>query len=166
MRQREDGVEVRRIEQIRLLTLQPRPCEPALATRAMAVATAAWDEVDRAAEAAFVLGVTEFAGAALQQRAQDALLLGGHAVGLEVRAETGAEDRAELARRRRWFAAHGVAAGGGSSSSGLGMRPSRPAVTCKYRAVVVRLVCPSSRWTAVISTEPSSRCVAYEWRSE
>ena len=98
---------------------------------ALYAATAAGDEIDRAADATLALGVAEFAGAALRERAQDAPFVRGHTVGPDVRVEAGAQDRAE-------FAAHDGVAGGltgaagvtvASRSSGLGSRPSRPAVT-------------------------------------
>lgn len=134
--QRKRRVKIRRIAEIRLLPLQPRAGEPARATRAMAVVAAARDEFDRRAETADILGVAEFARAAAGECPQDTAFLRRHPMRGEMALETGAHDRAELARRRCWFAAHGIAledgAGGvaGRRSSGLGMRPSRPAVTC------------------------------------
>ena len=134
VRQREDGVEVRGVEEIRLLAFEPRAREPALAAGAMPVAAAARDEIDRSADAAFVFGVAEVAGAALREGPQDAPFVREHAVAGQMGVEAGAQDRAE-------FAAHRAAAGGGtggggdnaaaSRSSGLTTRPSRPAVTCR-----------------------------------
>lgn len=117
-------MEVRRIEQILFLSLQPRSCEPALATRTMPVATAAKHALHGPAIIATILGPAEFLRATTGKRSQDACFFGGYGLSREMWFEKRVQQVPE-------FAAH-VAVGGTtlvSNSSGLTIRSSRPAVT-------------------------------------
>src|SRR5262249_33792367 len=72
--------------------------------------------------------------------------------------------RQSLARAGSDRAGTSSGPGSRSQSKGLCSCVSFFSVTCRYSAVVLRLVCPSSSWMVRRSTPTSSRCVAKQCR--
>ena len=172
VRNGEHDVEVRHVEQLGLAIRHPlRPREP-LALRAVPVAARIPGDPAMAAVIALLDMTAERGCAAAFDRVHRAPPRSGQRSAGAI-----TESRAELAeyvRQFRSLAGHRTrrvrqAASSGVSrcndSSGLTVARIRSSAIIRYRAVVLRLRCPSSNWMVRISVPASSRWTANAWRS-
>ena len=173
MREREDDVHIRHVEQIPLARVEPALPRLRLALRAVPISTRVIGDGLMPAGATPIEMPAQCGGATARDRPQDGLLLRAQPRMLR---DEGVTLRVEDIGHLHGRPAHGVlvgfrfsrdrgrttGAGTCSCSSGLGAAWRCRCERCRYTVVWVRSAWPRSTWMVRRSAPASSRCVAYE----